>query len=127
MFAAKLKVKQLDSIRVWVMLFNKKSEQRRLINFVNDDARTYERFFDKDTTCEPMSMKDARTFIGTDEPIWKHDGWSNSYDFVPFTAYEDVITYVGGIMPWHEYRHRRWNGVDHYDTYEKTTEFRKVG
>lgn len=127
MFAAKLTQKWLGSDKVWVLLFKKKSEQQYFVKFVNEDVAGQAVYFDRSTTCEPMSMRDARKFIGNDEPIWEHDGWSNGYGCVPFVAYEDIITYMGGAMPIHKYCHRRWNGVNHYDVYEETTEYRKVG
>jgi len=127
MFAARLTTKELGEEKVWVMVFTKKSLRDRFVKFVNEDVNESQVYWDRNTSCETMSTADARKFIGADEPIFEHDGWSGAYGYIPFNAYEDIVSYLGGRMPTHKYRHRRWNGTSHYDVIEKTTEYRKVG
>lgn len=108
-----------------VVVFEKRSERDRFVKYVRENAEGWAEFRRKhpsslvptfyrwyiDTTCEPITMREARALIGDDDVLYKANGFCDAYNYSECDIYEFSVLPNGGRIG--------WKGGRHYTTYEE--------
>lgn len=104
-----------------VVLFERRSERDRFVKYVRENAEGWAEFRRKhptglvptfyrwyvDTTCEPISMREARELIGDDDVCFLADGHCDAYAYTKCDIYEFSLLPYGERIGWKNGRHYR--------------------
>ena len=119
MYALHIIEPDCDGRKHRVIFVETRAQRDKMVAFVNENADGFCEFKRRNpgaivpscfywcpgTFAEPITMKQAREFIGGDDPIFEHDGWSPAYNYTPCTVYEFKIIPGKTRYGWKDGRH----------------------